>query len=193
MRTVPIIMLTLLLSTSALMATCGMPHGDDAVKHADHEMKAEAHAEYTHMHMPLNNVVKIDDEGKRTALCGCGMEINVDDKTVFYKDDKLTFWACGDNCKNMMANATDEERTMMMGAWHTKFAAYELADNTFMKDDVLMAKCACGAEIVVDDKTLKVVENGMKVYCCGPGCHDMFTAMNDDKRLEVEIKAAMTD
>jgi len=144
----------------------------------------------SHQHMPLNNVVKMDAEGKRTALCCCGYEFTVTPTAPTMDHEGTSFYMCGEGCKEMAMKATPEENAKTMAAWHEKYDALSMADNTHMKDGARMATCVCGAEFAVTENTPIVTENGVTMYLCGEGCAEHFSAMSADERLTPEKKVA---
>ncbi len=136
---------------------------------------------------PVNNVVKMDTDGHRTALCCCKMEVPVTDKSPTLDHDGTTFYMCSEACKNMAMKASKEEMGKMMADWHEKYATYVLPTNTFVKDGKLLAKCGCGKEFELTDESPRVIENGHATYLCSQACYEGFTKMSAADRLEREM------
>ena len=176
----------ILVAVMACLMACGAANAGDkqAVKTGD----ASGVVAVTHVHKPLNNVVKMDAAGKRTALCCCGYEFTVTDNAPTLDHDGILFYMCGEGCKEMAMKATPDESAKTMEAWWKKYDGVKLADNTYAKDGKTMATCACGANFTVTDKTPYLAENGLKLYLCGEGCAEHFRAMTATERLTPERK-----
>ena len=136
---------------------------------------------------PLNNVVKMDADGHRTALCCCRAEFTVTDKAPIMDHAGTTFYMCGEGCKEMAMKATPEQTAVTMADWHEKYATFALPTNTFVKDGRLWAKCACGKEFELTDQSLAVIENGHASYCCSKACHEGFVKLSAAERLQREM------
>lgn len=145
-------------------------------------------SESAHKHIPLNNVVKMDQAGKRTALCCCGYEFTVTDNAPVFARGGTNFYMCGEGCKEVAAKESQEESEKTYAAWEKKYSAATLWNNLMTRDGKQMAKCGCGAEFTVKETTPVVLENGMKMYCCGDGCHEHFLKMAEAERLQAEQK-----
>jgi hypothetical protein len=152
----------------------------------------QAHGEYQgYDHAAcLNNVVSVDADGNKTALCGCGMEFKVSDKTPSMNVDGMTVYACSDGCAATMSGM---DKKMMDGKiGELKMAVAEnkgLATNAAMMDGKMTATCPCGMSVEVNDKTPFVVENGVKVYTCCDDCLNSFSSADVKIREDAEMKA----
>jgi hypothetical protein len=148
---------------------------------------AEVHKAHKAANKPLNNVVKMDADGKRSALCCCGAEFTVTDKAPTMDHDGTLFYLCGDGCKEMAMKSTKAETAKTMADWRKKYKTYKLTDNTFLKDGKTWAKCGCGKEFEVTAESPRVTENGVTNYCCSKECHDSFASLSDKDRMTKEV------
>jgi hypothetical protein len=142
----------------------------------------------TSMMQPMNNVVKMEKDGKRTALCCCGHEFTVTENAPSMEHSGTLFYMCGEGCKEVAMKATAEENAKTMAAWHEKYDVMTLMSNTHEKDGKQMATCACGAEFTVSETSPRITENGVTMYLCGEGCKEMFTKKTADERMGAEMK-----
>lgn len=145
-------------------------------------------SESSHKQIPLNNVVKTDKDGKQTALCCCGHEFTVTETAPTYTRGGTTFYMCGEGCREAVMKESQAESEKTYAEWETKYSAATLWSNVITRDGKPMAKCGCGAEFTVKETTPVVLENGMKLYCCGDGCHEHFLKMSSTERLQAERK-----
>jgi hypothetical protein len=139
---------------------------------------------------PLNNVVRTAADGTRTALCCCGHEFTVTAKSPTYEHGGTTFYMCGDACKASAMAASPADAAKSLAEWRTKFDAEMLATNAKTADGKTTAVCGCGKSFTVTDSSPVVTENGVRMYCCSPACHDHFMKMSADQRLAEETKIA---
>ena len=139
---------------------------------------------------PLNNVVRLAADGTRTALCCCGSEFTVTDQTPTMDHNGTTFFMCSAGCKEASASATPQATAKTMAAWKAKFAKENLATNAVTEKGVTTAICGCGKSFTVSAKTPVVTENGVKMYCCSPACHDKVAGMSTGDRMAMESKIA---
>lgn len=138
----------------------------------------------------LNNVVAVDADGSKTALCGCGMEFKVADKSPSMEADGMTIYACSEDCAKSMAGMNDRMKAGKMGELKMACEMHKnLATNASMMDGKLMATCPCGMSVEVNDKTPFIVENGVKVYVCSEDCAAGFSAADTKMREAAEMKA----
>ncbi len=136
---------------------------------------------------PLNNVVKMDADGHRKALCCCRAEFTVTDNAPTMDHAGTTFYMCGEGCKEMAMKATREQTAVMIADWHEKYATYPVPTNTFVSDGKLWAKCGCGKEFELKDQSLAIIENGHASYCCSEACHEGFMKLSAAERLQKEM------
>ncbi len=176
----------LMLAMIALPAFAGEghDHSADAVKTASGEVQMGT------MHA-MNNVYMSKD-GKKMAMCGCGKEFEVTDKTASTDVHGMTMYACGPDCAEKMKTATAEEMAAGMDAWHKKFAAKEMASNVTVKDGHPIATCACGQSFEVNAETPYIVEDGMKMHACCAGCANHVMKASAEERHGMMIKAMHT-
>jgi hypothetical protein len=135
----------------------------------------------------LNNIIKMDAAGARTALCCCGAEFTVTDNSPTIDHGGTTFYLCGDGCKQMADKATAAENAKTMKAWHKKFRAVKLVTNSYQQDGKEMATCLCGKTLTVTRSTPYVTENGVKMYLCSDACSSALHGMSADARMAKEL------
>lgn len=185
-------MRSLLVSMLSIACLCSLAFsGEEAAKKAEMakahgEMKADA----GHMHMPMNNVFMMKEDGSRMAMCGCGKEFAVTDKSPMVQNGGMTMYCCSQECHDHAAKASKEEMEQMMGTWMKGYDAKmgSMAANTMMADGKKMAKCGCGKEFAVTDKSPMICENGVMMYCCSEQCHEMMMKMSAEDRMSAEMK-----
>ena len=49
-------------------------------------------------HHDAQNVIKVDEKGNKTALCACGKELAVTEKTSKLEKDGKTYYMCNEDC-----------------------------------------------------------------------------------------------
>jgi hypothetical protein len=135
----------------------------------------------------LNNVVKMDAAGSRTALCCCGAEFTVTANAPTMTHGGTLFYLCGDGCKQTAEKATPAEGAKVMKAWHKKYTGYKLPDNTTMKDGRKMATCLCGKTFAVTSSSHFIIENGIKTYLCSEACNTALHGTSAEDRLAKEM------
>ncbi len=189
MQKLIIAILMVALVTGGLFAGSKAPESKDETDHSMHKSDKEHGMHAGHdAYMPMNNVFAINKKGERKALCGCGMEVAVNDDTPVETFKGMTFWTCGETCAEMMKGMSEAEMDNAMKIWHEKFDGYKLASNTEMKDGKEMATCGCGMVFEVSDDNPRIVENGMVLHMCGDNCKNMVMEMPAEKRLKMEKK-----
>ncbi len=139
---------------------------------------------------PLNNVIRLDRDGTRTALCCCGAEFKVSDKTTSLPREGTTFFMCTQACRDASAKETPAQAQRTLATWREKYAGVKLASNLAVKDGQQTALCGCGKSFVVAKDTPVLEENGVRLYCCGEECHQALLRMTPETRLAKEMKAA---
>ena len=140
--------------------------------------------------VPLNNVVRVGADGKRTALCCCGHEFAVSDKSPTMSHDGTSFYMCGEACKAAAVAATPQETAKTMAGWRAKFDQTSFATNAVATGGKTTAVCSCGGVFAVTDQSPVIVENGVKLYCCGEACHEHLLKMSASERMALETKSA---
>ena len=177
----------ILVAVMACLMACGVANAGDK-KAAASTSDASGVVAVSQWHKPLNNVVKMDAAGKRTALCCCGAEFTVTENAPTMDHDGTLFYMCGEGCKEMAMKATKEENATTMAAWQKKYEVLKLPDNTFAQEGRTMATCVCGATFTVTDKTPYVTENGVRLYLCGDGCAEQIRSAASADRMTAEMK-----
>jgi hypothetical protein len=143
--------------------------------------------------VPLNNVIRTSPDNTRTALCRCGKEFTVTDKSPTYESGGTTFYLCSDACKSAAMATKPAEAMQSLATWRTKFATEKLASNVKTEAGKRTAVCGCGKTFTVTDSSPVIVENGVRMYCCSDACHDQFVKMSASQRMGTEMKVARGD
>ena len=156
-----------LLNTAFLLIlalAAGVSAGDKHQHQHKHDMKHDKHHK-------AQNIIKVDEEGNKTALCACGMEFAVTEKTGKLEKDGKTYYLCSDGCKAKVSKSA----STMLPALDVKVMAKK-ADmgtlgnvHTVSESGEMTAKCACGMDVKVSDKTVKREHNGQTYYMCNEG------------------------
>lgn len=139
------------------------------------------------LHHMLNNVIKVTG-GEKTALCVCGMEVKVTDKTPTFEHRGMTIYTCSEGCKEKLAKATPDEMRKLMGPFHEKLRAVKYATNEVEKGGKKVATCACGKTFDVTDQSPSITENGVRMYCCSAACEEHLMKMPAAERAAAEAK-----
>ena len=169
----------------AVLCICSLAFAGDEAK----AVKADANkwaVEQPMKSTPLNNVTKMDMEGKRTAMCCCGAEFTVTANAPTVDDAGTSYYMCGEGCREVYMKWSKPEQEKAHATWRTKYDQVQLVTNAWMAGEKKMAKCGCGAEFTVTESAPVLMENGMKMYCCGAGCHEQFMKMSATDRMNVE-------
>ena len=186
-------MRTFLLVTALVAASAtatAAPYGKtDAKSPSSASVATTTHSEHVAI-VPLNNVVRVGADGKRTALCCCGHEFAVSDKSPTMPHDGTSFYMCGEACKAAAVAATPQETAKTMTAWRAKFDKAPFATNAVSAGGKMTAVCGCGEVFAVTDQSPVIVENGVKLYCCGEACHEHLLKMSASERMALETKSA---
>jgi ribosomal protein L24E len=135
----------------------------------------------------LNNVVTMEPDGSRTALCICGKILPVTVDTQSVKHDGTTFYLCSTGCTIMAAKLSENDWAAATVDWKTRFSATKLLSNAGMKEGREMATCPCRKIFDVNSRTLAVAENGMVVHCCSAACDSTFRAAAPAGRMQAEL------
>lgn len=175
--------LLLMLALVALSAFAGEESATVKPAATDVQMGTLMHA--------MDNVTVIK-EGHKTALCGCGKEFEVSDKTPKMDANGMTMYCCTPECHEHAMAMKPEEMAAGMMEWQKMFSAKEMASNVMMVDGKKMATCACGQKFEMTDKTCCVVENGMKVNTCCNGCAEHMMKASAEERMGMMQKAMYT-
>lgn len=122
------------------------------------------------------NVIKVDKDGNKIALCGCGEEVKVTSTTAKVVDGNDTYYVCGDKCQAAFSkNLSKMKPAMQLKVEKAKAKAGTMGNVYHVGEDgALTAKCACGMDVKVTDKTISRTLNGEKYYLCSDGCAAQF-------------------
>jgi ribosomal protein L24E len=135
----------------------------------------------------LNNVVSMESEGSRTALCLCGKTLPVMADTPSVTQDGTTFYLCSADCVKMASKALEKDWKSATENWRARFATIKFLSNARMKEGREMATCLCGRVFEVNSRTLAVAENGLVVHCCSAACDKQFRAAPSEGRMQAEL------
>jgi ribosomal protein L24E len=135
----------------------------------------------------LNNVIAMESDESRTALCICGKTLPVTVETQSITHDGTTFYLCSKDCTNMAGKLSKKDWDAATENWKAKFAAIKFLSNARMKEGREMATCLCDKIFEVGPRTLAVAENGMVVHCCSAACDAKFRAAAPEGRMQAEL------
>jgi hypothetical protein len=173
----------LVMAVVGLIAVCSLSFAQEKTEGAKPVPQPPKHSATK----TLNNVVKMDAAGTRTALCLCGKEFTVTDKSPNFDQRGTHYYLCSDECKGKTGSATKEELTKMVGDWKNSSKAYKTPENTVKKDGKKWATCACGKEFEVGASSEFIKENGVKMYLCSDDCMKAMTGMGEQERMTKEL------
>lgn len=183
-----VVLMTAVLALVAVAALAGPPPKGEKPPEGGPEMKGgpgEHHG--PGLHRTLNNITKVTGAAK-TALCVCGMEVKVTDKTPVFEHRGMTIYTCSEGCRDKLAKATPDEMRPIMGPFHEKFRAVKYATNEVEKGGKNVATCACGMTFDVTEQSPSITENGVRMFCCSPGCAEHLLKMPAAERAAAEAK-----
>ncbi len=135
----------------------------------------------------LNNVIQLDTDGHRTALCGCGKQFEVTANSPAVQHGNETIYCCGDACHSSFAGMPAADQDKLISDLNSKLPAENLISNAIEKDGKTVATCLCGKEFEVTDRTPEVTENGVTLDLCGEACAAGLHKMSAEDRLEAEL------
>jgi hypothetical protein len=135
----------------------------------------------------LNNVVALESDGSRTALCICGKTLPVTADTRSIVHDGTVFYLCSTECTDRAGKLSEKDWDAATAGWKARFAATKFLSNARMKEGREMATCLCGKVFEVNSRTLAVAENGLVVHCCSAACDAKFRGAAPDSRMQAEL------
>ncbi len=132
------------------------------------------YAETKQSHEP--NVIKVDKDGNKIALCGCGQEVKVTSATAKVVDGDDTYYVCSDKCQQTFSqNLSKMKPALQLKVEKAKAKAGTMGNVYHVGEDGAMtAVCACGKDVKVSDKTVSRTWNGETYYLCSDGCAAQF-------------------
>jgi len=139
-----------------------------------------------HHHHDAQNIIKVDEKGNKTALCACGKEVAVTEKTSKLEKDGKTYYLCSDGCKAKVSNSASTMLPVIDTKVMAKKAEMGTLGNvhTVSESGEMTAKCACGMDVKVTDKTVKREHSDQTYYMCNDDC-----AAHFDKDAEKFVNA----
>jgi ribosomal protein L24E len=143
-------------------------------------------AKKSHRVDALNNVVAMDEDGSRSALCVCGRTFRVTGETATTNSGGTTLYLCSDKCAEL-ARKGGPDWDAAVTSWQKAFSSAKLLTNAHMKKGREIARCTCGKVFDVNWKTLAVAENGLVVHFCSAACDRRFQAEGQDERIQTEL------
>jgi YHS domain-containing protein len=135
----------------------------------------------------LNNVVTMESDESRTALCICGKTLPVTADTQSITRDGTAFYLCSTDCANMAGKLPAKDWDAATADWKGKFTATKFLSNARMKEGREVATCLCDKIFEVNSRTRAVAENGLVVHCCSAACDEKFRAATPEGRMEAEL------
>lgn len=137
----------------------------------------------------LNNVIKMDPQGHRTAKCLCNVEFGVTDQTPVVERGDETYYLHSQDCRDMFVRTAPQEQERMISQyWTQQFPFEKLATNAHEEHGQKQATCLCGSEVNVVQDTPMVTENGLNIYLCSEACTTMLHGMSATDRMGAELK-----
>lgn len=136
----------------------------------------------------LNNVIQLDADGHRTALCGCGMQFQVTNDQLSVQNGDETIYCCSEACHHSNLAMPNADRMQKISDLNEKLSHSISVTNTAIKDGRTVATCLCGKEFEVTDQTPRVSENGVTLNLCGEACTTGLHKMSAADRFEAELK-----
>jgi len=164
----------------ALALVCGGALAGD--KDAQDKQEATKTAKFER----LNNVVVMDADGQRTALCACGREFAVTNEPLAVKHDATTLYCCSPECHSQLEQTSATDRAERVAAYWAAFPYERTLNTATTTDGKTTARCFCGQSVDVTAASPKVLENGVTVYPCSEACETALHQMSAEKRLGIE-------
>jgi hypothetical protein len=132
----------------------------------------------------LNNVVSMDAQGVRQAICPCGQRFTVGPQPQSIAQSGTVLYLCSDGCARDLAARPAES----LLTWNRALSASRLNTNVRMKQGLETATCPCGNSHVLVGHRRAVVDNGLIVFFCNEECRARFAAMPADERMAAELR-----
>jgi hypothetical protein len=137
----------------------------------------------------LNNIVKMDPQGHRTAKCLCEVEFGVTTTTPVVQRGDETYYLHSEDCKDMFIHtAPQEQERIVTQFWARHFPFEKLPTNAHEEHGHKEATCLCGTNVTVTKDTPMVTENGLNIYLCSEACSTMLHGMSAEDRMQGELK-----
>ncbi len=122
------------------------------------------------------NVTQCTMTGEMSAVCACGMEFKVTDKTPSIEKDGKKYFVCSEECAEKIKADPDRIIPIMeMKAKEVRKAA-KVGGNVMCHDEkgAKLAMCSCGAEMTVGESSVERIHDGETFYFCCEGCAKKF-------------------
>lgn len=181
-----LLILMLALTVAALPALAGEGHDHAIVKPAADDVQLGT------LHV-ANNVVSLHD-GQKTALCACGSNFDVTEKSPSFSFDGGTYFLCGEGCKAKIEGMDEETKAgAVPGLQKAVLTSEHLMSNEMIKDGKKMATCACGQTFEVKTETPRVIADGMCMDACCGGCAQHVLKASAEERAAMMKKVMHSD
>jgi ribosomal protein L24E len=131
----------------------------------------------------LNNVVSMDAQGVRQALCPCGRRFTVASEPRSIVHNGTTVYVCSDRCAGEPMAGSSES----ISRWNRILSTSRLNTNVRMKRGFETATCPCGKAFVVVNRRRALVDNGLVVFFCSEECRSGFRTMRPEERTAAEL------
>jgi hypothetical protein len=143
------------------------------------------------LHAALNNVVSMDAQGTRAALCLCGARFTVTPASPVVERDGTSFYLCGgpgDGRAQGNLASGEAEATR----WNRAFRSTRMSSNARLKEGREVFTCSCGKTSVLNWKTPALVDNGLIVFCCDSECLSRFRSTDPMLRTAIELSLCLS-
>jgi hypothetical protein len=136
----------------------------------------------------LNNIVSMDAQGVRQALCSCGRCFTAGPEAQSITSNGTVVYVCSDRC----AAEPEAGPRESIARWDRIFSARKLFTNVRMQRGFETATCPCGKTFVVVNHSRALVDNGLIVFFCAEACRSRFRTMNPEERMAAELRLLPT-
>jgi hypothetical protein len=137
----------------------------------------------------LNNIIKMDPQGHRTAKCLCGLEFGVTSTTPIVERGDETYYLHNEECRDLfMRTSPQAQEQMVTQYWARQFPFEKLPSNAREEHGHQEATCLCGTNVTVTKDTPMVTENGLNIYLCSEACSTMLHGLSPEDRMNTELK-----
>ena len=132
----------------------------------------------------LNNIVSMDAQGVRQALCPCGRCFTVGPEPQSITSNGTIVYVCSDR----YASEPEAGPRESIAPWDRIFSTRKLYTNVRMKRGSETATCPCGKTFVVVNRSRALVDNGLIVFFCADECRSRFRTMKPEERMAAELR-----
>jgi hypothetical protein len=131
----------------------------------------------------LNNIVSMDEQGVKEALCPCGRRFIVRPESNSIDRNGTIVYVCTERCGSGVTTGSPES----IMRWNRTLSATRLNTNVRMKQGFETATCPCGKTFVLVNRSRALADNGLIVFFCEENCRSRFRAMPPEQRMAAEL------